>query len=311
MSPGASGSALDFPPLPSRGEPSGLDRHYLPRRGVAGPSVLSSLAPEQESRCRCSPNTDPTRADRDGELRRCVESWPTITDPDPQGLSFDSPPIDSPERSRVDRRKIHFITLRRRGAALPRRLGRRPASDGKEAVIDPPKRRHQPIRSRDETVRRRGDDGPIRPLAVAGLGRDQPTLFLSQHCEATPRERIIRDAGRHRVEDGPGRGVNSFPLDCLASEGRLNVDRDAALTVLAHGCSRGLASRRRGFEEAAPPPLDRRFVATGGTVQIPGDGITVPFERRSHTPILREAALDREPIPVPWLGKRRLGFTFR
>ena len=83
------------------------------------------------------------------------------------------------------------------------------------------------------------------------------------------------------------------------------------MRVIAHGSYRWLASRLRGFEKAAPKQLYRRFVATGGTVQIQGDGITVGFERRSHNPILREAALDREPIPIPWLGKRRLAFTFR
>jgi hypothetical protein len=105
--------------------------------------------------------------------------------------------------------------------------------------------------------------------------------------------------------------VNFFHLDCLASEVRLNVDLDAALTVIANGCYRWLGSRLRGFEKAAPKQLYRRFVETGGTAQIQEDRITVSFERRSHNPLLREAALDREPIPIPWLGERHLAFTFR
>ena len=160
-------------------------------------------------------------------------------------------------------------------------------------------------------MRLRGYEGPIRQIAVAGLGRDQPTLFLSNDFEETPRELIIHYAGRNRVEDGLGISVNFFHLDCLASEVRLNVDLDAAMTVIANGCYRFLASRLRGFEKAAPKQLYRRFVETGGTVQIQEDGITVSFERRSHNPILRDAALDHEPIPIPWLEQRRLAFTFR
>ena len=226
-------------------------------------------------------------------------------------LYFDSKLIDYAEMSRVNQRKILFITIRRRGAAILRRLQRRPASDWKKAVIDTPKRCHQQVHYLDETVHLRGYEGPIRQIAVAGLGRDQPTLFLSNNFEETPRELIIRYAGRNRIEDGLGISVNFFHLDCLASEVRLNVDLDAALTVIANGCYRWLASRLRGFEKAAPKQLYRRFVETGGTVQIQEDGITVSFERRSHNPILREAALDREPVPIPWLGKRRLTFTFR
>jgi len=311
MFPDASGFSLDFHPIPYRGEPTGLDRHYLPRRGVAGPSVLTFFALEQKSRCLCYSNADLTRADQNGELMRFVEFWHTVTGTDPQWLYFDSKLTDYAEMARVNRRKIHFITIRRRGAAILRNLGRRPASDWRRAVIDTPKRCHQQVRYLDETIRLRGYEGPIRQIAVTGLGRDQPTLFLSNDFEETPRELIIRYAGRNRIEDGLGISVNFFHLDCLASEVRLNVDLDAAMTVIANGCYRWLASRLRGFEKAAPKQLYRRFVEAAGAVQVQEGEIRVTFERRSHNPILREAALDREPIPIAWLGRRRLRLTFR
>src|SRR5262249_10313365 len=235
-----------LPSDPHRGEPSGLDRHYLPRRGVAGPSVLSFFALEQESRCLCYSKADLTRADQDGELMRFVEFWHAITATDPRWLDFDSKLISYPEMSRVNRRGIHFVTIRRRGVAILRRLGRRPASDWRKAVIDTPKRCHQQIRYLEEEVHLRGYEGPIRQIAVTGLGHDQPTLFLSNHFEETPRELIIRYAGRNRIEDGLGISANFFHLDCLASEVRLNVDLDAALTVIANGCYRWLGSRLRG-----------------------------------------------------------------
>jgi len=189
-------------------------------------------------------------------------------------------------------------------------LERRPTSDWKKAVIDTPKRCHQQIRYLEEKVRLRGYDGLIRQMAVSGLGRDRPTLFISNHMDETPRELIIRYAGRNRIEDGLGIGVNFFHLDCLASEVRLNVDLDATLTVIANGCYRWLATQLRGFDKAAPKQLYRRFVETGGTVRIERDQITVTFDRRSHNPILREAALDREATPVPWIDGRRIKFAF-
>ena len=47
MFPEPEGFSLDFHPIPYRGDPAGLDRHYLPRRGKAGPSVLTFFALEQ------------------------------------------------------------------------------------------------------------------------------------------------------------------------------------------------------------------------------------------------------------------------
>jgi hypothetical protein len=160
-------------------------------------------------------------------------------------------------------------------------------------------------------VKLRGYEGPIRQIAVTGLGHDQPTLFLSNNFAETARELIIRYAGRNRIEDGLGISVNFFHLDCLASEVRLNVDLDVALTVIANGCYRRLASRLRGYEKAAPKQLYRRFVETGGTVLIQNDQIRVTLERRSHNPILREAALDRDQTPVPWLENRHMLFAYR
>jgi hypothetical protein len=311
MFPEAEGFSLDFHPIPYRGDPAGLDRHYLPRRGQAGPSVLTFFALEQTGRCLCYANANLTRADQRGEVMRFVEFWHTAAGSDPRWLYFDSKVADYPELSRVNARGIRFVTIRRRGAALLRRLGRQPTSAWKAAVIDIPKRCHQRIRYLAEEVHPRGYEGPIRQVAVTGLGREEPTLFLSNDFDETPRDLIIRYAGRNRIEDGLGISVNFFHLDCLASEVRLNVDLDAALTVIANGCYRWLASRLHGFEKAAPKQLYRRFIETAGTVTIGEDRLTVTLDRRCHNPIVREAAPDRDPPPIPWIGRRKLVFTYR
>jgi hypothetical protein len=308
--PAADTFSLDFHPIPYRGDPTGLDQHYLPRRGSAGPSVQTFFALEQESRCLCYANANLTRADQPTEVMRFVEFWHAITGHDPRWLYIDSKVVDYAELSRINARGIHFITIRRRGAAILRRLEALPRSAWTGAVLDTAQRCHQPIRYIDEMVKLRGYEGPIRQLAVDGLGRQKLTLFLTNHSQETARNLIIRYAGRNRVEDGLGISVNFFHLDCLASEVRLNVDLDAVLTVLANGCYRWLGRRLRGYEKAAPKQLYRCFVATAGVVKVEAEEIIVRLDRRSHNPILREAALDHEAAPIPWLGSRRIRFAF-
>lgn len=300
--------SLDFHPIPYRGDPTGLDNHYLPRRGHAGPSVLTFFAQEQESRVLCYANANLTRSDQSGELLRFVDFWHDVTGQDPQWLYFDSKLVPYAERSRLNQRHVFFVTIRRRGAAVLRRLHSLPASAWQRAYLDIPKRLHKHVHFVDEIIRLRDYDGPIRQLAVAGLGREQLTLFLTNNTEATARNVIIRYAGRNRVEDGLGIAVNFFHLDCLASEVRLNVDVDVALTVLANGCYRWLARQLHGFDKAAPKQLYRKFVETAGLVEVQADRIVVHFDKRSHNPILREAALDQQCAPVPWL--RNLPVTF-
>jgi len=310
LCPEAQAFCLDFHAIPYRGEPEALENHYLPLRGKAGPSILTFFAHEPTSRVLCYGNANLTRADQAGERMRFVEFWHGITGHDPQWLYFDSKLVPYAELARVNERPIWFVTIRRRGSAILRRLHALPSSDWHRAVIDIPKRRHKNIRYVEETTRLRDYPAPVRQLAVAGLGREQPTLCLSNNFEVSARDLITRYAGRNQVEDALGISVNFFHLDCLASEVRLNVDVDVALTVLAHGCYRWLASRLRGYDKAKPKQLFRRFVETGGVVEVQAERILVSFDKRCHNPILREAALDRECPGIPWLRNLPVAFAY-
>jgi hypothetical protein len=302
--------SLDFHPIPYRGDDAGLENHHIPLAGKASPSVLTFFALEQDSRVLCYANANLTRAEQPGEVLRFVEFWRALAEADPQWLYFDSKVTSYAELSRLNERGLWFVTIRRRGSAVVQRLRQLPASAWRTAVIDTPKRFHQHIRYVDEAVRLRGYVGPVRQVAVDGLGKERPTLLLSNNTAETARQLVIRYAGRNRVEDGLGSAVNFFHLDCLSSEVRLNVDVDAALTVVANGCYRWLGSRLKGWEKSRPKDLYRKFVETGGAVTVREDRVVVQLDRRSHNPILREAALDQDGPPIPWLGNRPVQFTF-
>jgi hypothetical protein len=308
--PEAEAFCLDFHAIPYRGEPEALENHYLPRKGKAGPSILAFFAHEPNSRVLCYGNANLTRDDQPGELLRFVEFWHAVTGHDPHWLYFDSKLVPYAELARLQTRGIWFVTVRRRGAAILRRLRAVPAKDWRRAVIDVPKRRHKNIRYLDETAHLRDYPEAVRQVVVAGLGRDEPTLFLSNNRVVTAREIITRYTGRNGVEDSLGISVNFFHLDCLASEVRLNVDLEVALTVVAHGCYRWLASKLRGFAKAKPKQLYRRFVETGGVVEVRPERIVVSFDKRCHNPVLREAALDSDSPPIPWLGNRPITFMY-
>lgn len=301
---------LDFHAIPYRGDPAGLDNHYLPLRGKAGPSVLTFFAQEQKSRVLCYGNANLSRDDQAGEILRFVTFWHDIAGRDPQWLYFDSKLTSYAELSRLNQRGISFVTIRRRGAAITRRLDGIPKSAWHKAHLDIPKRLHKEVRYLDETIRVDGYDGTLRQVAVDGLGRERYTLFLSNNSQTTARDVVLRYVRRNGIEDGLGISVNFFHLDCLASEVRLNVDLDVALTVIANGCYRWLAEKLHGFGKAKPKDLYRKFVETAGLVEMAANRVTVHFDRRAHNPILREASLDRDCPPLPWLGDRHLVFTY-
>src|SRR5262249_18092046 len=195
LPPKGGASPRPSPPPPPGGAAAGRARHYLPRRGKAGTSVLTFFALENDSRVLCYANANLTRADQPGEPMRFVDFWHELTGSDPQWLYIDSRVMTYPELSRLNRRDIWFVTIRRRGPAIVRRMARLPAGAWQKAVIDTPKRCHTHIRYIDERVRLPGYEGEVRQLAVGGLGREEPTLFLSNNVAETARDLIIRYAG--------------------------------------------------------------------------------------------------------------------
>lgn len=309
--PEANSFSLDFHAIGHRGEETDLENHYQPRRGKAGPSVLTFFAMERKSRVFCYANANLTRSQQAGEILRFIDFWRELMGKNPEWLYFDSKLTTYAELSKINQQGIWFVTIRRRGSSILRRLAALPSSTWKPAVIDIPRRRHKHIRYVDERVTLPDYEGEARQVAVKGLGREHPTLFLGNNLEITPRIMVMDYAYRNGVEDALGSGVNFFHLDCLSSEVRLNVDLDTVLTVLANGCYRWLASQLHGFDQSKPKALYRKFVETSGAVEIEaGRRIVVYFDRRSHNPILREAQLDKDGPKIPWLRHHRLEFVY-
>jgi hypothetical protein len=51
-------------------------------------------------------------------------------------------------------------------------------------------------------------------------------------------------------------------------------------------------------------------VETSGTIEIEKHRIVVRFDKRSHNPILREAALDQPNQKIPWLQNLPVVFQY-
>jgi hypothetical protein len=309
--PEAKAFSLDFHPIPYRGEEAVLENHYVPCRGQACPSVQTFFAQEHEKQVFCYANANLKRDEQAKEVIRFVDYWKDLTGRNPEWLYFDSKLTTYAELSELNSRQIYFATIRRRGSAILKRLERVAKEDWRPATIDIPKRRQKRIRYLDEMIQLDDYEGSLRQIVVTGLGREQPTLFLTNHPDTSPRELIMNYARRNGIEDGLGTNVNFFHMDNLSSEVRLNVDLDVTLTVIANSCYRWLASKLKGFDHAKPKQLSRKFVETSGQIEVmPGRTLRVLFDRRCHNPILREAGLDKECRPIPWLKGYRIEFDY-
>ena len=116
-------------------------------------------------------------------------------------------------------------------------------------------------------------------------------------------------ARRMNIEQRLAEAIQSFGLDALAGAVPLNADLDVVLSVLAHTVCAALRRRLPGYHAATPDTLQRRFLNTGGVIEHHHGQITVRLNRRTYSPVLRQASLP-ETITVPWWGGRTLHYQY-
>jgi hypothetical protein len=111
------------------------------------------------------------------------------------------------------------------------------------------------------------------------------------------------------IEQRLAEAIRSFGLDALAGAVPLNVDLDVVLSVLAHTICAAVRRRLPGYATATPDTLQRRFLNTGGLILNHGHEIVVQLDRRTYSPVLRQADLPPT-VTVPWWGGKRLRYQY-
>jgi hypothetical protein len=297
---------VDFHTIPFRGEDADLERHWLAARNRAGVAVMAFVAQETQRRILCYATANVLRDEADQMVVRFAEHWKSQSGRYPERLLFDCRVTTHSGLNALEERQIGFITIRQRGCAMLRRVQSLPANAWKSCQVTQGKGKKRTIHYVDEEVNLTDYEPKVRQIIVQGLGREEPTFFLTNDrpVRQTAREVVQGYAQRNLVENKLGEQITFFHLDCLNSEVRLNVDFDMTLTVLADLLYRQLAQRLKGFERASPQKLFRKFIDSQGGVEIDEDKVRVRLPKRAHNPILKEAGLVGRTPPVPWLANR-------
>ena len=298
---------LDFHAIMHWGEDAALEKHYVPSRSQRTRSVLTFFAQDASTHNLVFANANISKANQAREVIAFCEHWRSLTDFDPGLLVFDQKLTTQAVLAELDQRAITFMTLRMRSPALIRHIDQLNPKAWKVVRLDRAGNYRKP-EVVDETVRLSDYPHPIRQLVVRGLGRDTPTVLITNHTTATAKFLIERHARRMTIEQRLAEQVRAFHLDSLSSAVPLNVDLDVVLSVLASAICAALRRRLPGYHTATPDTLQRRFLQTGGTILTTDDAITVRLDRRAYSPVLRAA--DLPDTTVPWWGGRRLHLEY-
>src|SRR5215207_2787584 len=300
---------LDFHAVLHWGDDPVLEKHYVPTRSQRARSVLTFFAQDSGTHNLIYANADLHKATQAREVLAFCDHWKAVSGHDPHMLVMDQKLTTQKVLGELDARGVKFLTLRMRSPSLLRHIDSLTPADYTTITLDRPGKFNRPKVHQDTAVTLTGYPGTVRQLIVTGLGRDAPTVIISNDHDITTKAIIERYARRMTIEQRLAEIIRAFCADALSSAVNLNVDLDVMLAVLAQALLAALRARLPGYHSAAPDTLQRRFLETPGQIINHGDTITVRLERRAYAPVLRKASLPPATI-VPWWGNRTLRYEF-
>lgn len=302
---------LDFHSIPHFGDESVLEKHYVPRRSHAEKSVLVCLAQDGGTRAFCYSNAYVLKKNKADEVLRFAKFWKKATGSYPKELVFDSQFTTIGNLSQLNRLGIRFITLRKKGKKLIADLMQLPKASWERCKLDVPHRKYQTPRYYESRVELKDYTGRLRQLAVTDLGRDLPTILITNHMRSQVKTILTRYAQRMLIENAIADAVHFFHVDALCSSLHMEVDFSVLLTVLANLLYHLLARRIAGFEDATAKQIYRKFIDSSGDIRIGEREILVRMSRRAYNPLLIAADFDKLKVPVPWLKGYTVRYAFK
>src|SRR5262249_25849955 len=152
---------------------------WLAKQNRAGTAVLAFVAQEVKRRVLCYATANVVRQEADRMVVRFAEHWKERTGRYPERLLFDGRVTTYAEFDPLEKRKIGFITIRRRGCGMLRRVEGLGPSSWQRCQVSQAKEKKRRISYVDEETPLRGYEGKARQIIVRGLGRESPTFFLT------------------------------------------------------------------------------------------------------------------------------------
>jgi hypothetical protein len=298
---------LDFHAVMHWGQDPVLEKHYVPTRSQRARSVLTFFAQDTGTHNLVYANADLTKANQAREAIAFCDHWKTVSGTDPRMLIMDQKVTTQPVLGELDARGVKFLTLRMRSPALVKQINALTSTDFTTVTLDRSGKFNRPKVHEATGVRLTSYPATVRQLIVTGLGREAPTVIITNDNDLPTKALIEHYARRMTIEQRLAEIIQAFHADALSSTVNLNVDLDIMLCVLAQALTAALRTRLPGYANVTPDTLQRRFLETPGQIITTDDTITVRLDRRAYAPVLRQADLPNN-TPVPWWGNRTLRY---
>ena len=286
---------LDFKSIPHWGDESILEKNWCGSRSKALKSLLALIVQDPSTGFISYTNAEIKHQNQSEAVIEFVDFWKEGRGVCPKMLIFDSKFTTYQHLSELNRDDIKFLTLRRRGKHLKKKVEQIPDSEWKEIKFEVKKRKYKSIKVYEEQIKLRNYQGEVRQFIITNHGRQQPTFMISNDFDSDSKFLIRKYARRWLVEQEIAEQIKFFHLNQPSSSIVVKVDFDLTMSLLAHNLYRKLAIQLPGFQNCTVPTIYRNFIENGAKIKIEQDSIWVALKKKTHLPILFE---------LPWMRKK-------
>ncbi len=299
---------IDFTSIPYWGDDSHLENNWAGTRNKALPSILAVIAQDPDTGVITYGDTTVRHNNKDDVAVEFLDFYNHSSTHKLSYLVFDSKFTTYQNLSKLNRRDVKFLTIRRRGKNIVERLNSLDGSSWKKIRVPSAGGKTRLLKVFDEEVILDGYEGDIRQISITGHGRIKPAIILTNDFDLKTDEVVRKYARRWLVEKNISEQIEFFHLNRVSSSMVIKVDFDLTMTILAHNLYRLLAQDLDGYADATAITIFEKFIQNGGDIKVTETEVLVDMKKKRNLPGLLTAMESFQGTKIPWLDKRKIVF---
>ena len=231
---------LDFTTIPYWGDDDPFENNWSGKRGKALASICAVIAQDPHHGILCYGDTTVRHENQDDAVLEFLDFYHSDKKINDQlkYLVFDSKFTTYENLSKLNKRSIKFITIRRRGKQLVEKIRQIPDGQWQRVKIQKANGKGRTVTACEETTVLKGYDGDIRQIYIKDNGKIKPAIIITNDLESPLSALIQKYGNRWLVENEISEQIDFFHLNRNSSSIVVKVDFDLTMTILAHNIYR-------------------------------------------------------------------------
>jgi len=302
---------LDFTSVPYWGDTTHLEHHWSGKRHQSLASMLAVLAQDPDSGLIDYGDTTVLHKNEHAVVREFLDFYKEGDGEQStlKYLVFDSKFTNYENLRKLDEQHIKFLTIRRRGKNIVKRINELSSSDKKRIRVACAGHTTRNVYVYDEKIFLKGYGKDIRQIAITGHGKLKPALLITNDFDLPVELAVRKCARRWLVEKTISEQIEFFHLNRVSSSLVIKVDFDLTMTILAHNLYRLLALDLERYTHLTAMSLYEKFILNRGEIEITDEAILVKLRKKRHLPVLLTTMQQYREIQYPHLDNKKLIFS--